>query len=213
MHELKEKLRDVCDLKEKMIEWAFEHKDCVSVGEMGEVVDMIKDLAEVEEKCWKAKYYESVVAAMEGGYDEEEEEGRMGYDHYRYPSSGRFASKGHGKRYGYVPPMVDTLPDDPFFSGIRTFDPIKDYRLGYGDPESIGKMGGDRDGRAYRDFKASKRHYTETHAPEHKSQMTEHAKEHMMDMAESVRDIWESADPDLKKKMKTDLTNLLTELN
>ena len=45
--------------------------------EMGQVVDMIKDLAEAEEKCWKACYYKSVVEAMEttagGNID------RMGY--------------------------------------------------------------------------------------------------------------------------------------
>lgn len=45
--------------------------------ELGMVVDMIKDLAEAEEKCWKACYYKSVVEAMEmsaGGNIE-----RMGY--------------------------------------------------------------------------------------------------------------------------------------
>lgn len=45
--------------------------------ELGMIVDMIKDLAEAEEKCWKACYYKSVVEAMEmsaGGNIE-----RMGY--------------------------------------------------------------------------------------------------------------------------------------
>lgn len=45
--------------------------------ELGMVVDMIKDLAEAEEKCWKACYYKSVVESMEmsaGGNIE-----RMGY--------------------------------------------------------------------------------------------------------------------------------------
>lgn len=42
-----------------------------------QMVDMVKDLAEAEEKCWKAEYYRAVTEAMEGkqGYDG----GHMGY--------------------------------------------------------------------------------------------------------------------------------------
>lgn len=45
--------------------------------EMGQVVDMIKDLAEAEEKCWKACYYKSVVEAMETSASGNAD--RMGY--------------------------------------------------------------------------------------------------------------------------------------
>lgn len=43
--------------------------------EVGMVVDMIKDLAEAEEKCWKACYYKTVVEAMEA----ESGKGVIGY--------------------------------------------------------------------------------------------------------------------------------------
>lgn len=53
--------------------------------ELGMVVDMIKDLAEAEEKCWKACYYKSVVEAMDAKSDESVEHSRYmpdGYDMY-----------------------------------------------------------------------------------------------------------------------------------
>ena len=43
--------------------------------EVGMVVDMIKDLAEAEEKCWKACYYKTVIDAMEA----ESGKGVIGY--------------------------------------------------------------------------------------------------------------------------------------
>ena len=41
--------------------------DRIDVQEMGMLVDMVKDLAEAEEKCWKAEYYRKVVEEMKGG--------------------------------------------------------------------------------------------------------------------------------------------------
>lgn len=39
----------------------------MDVERIGQLVDMIKDLAEAEEKCWKAQYYRTVTASMEQG--------------------------------------------------------------------------------------------------------------------------------------------------
>lgn len=36
----------------------------MNTNEVGQIVDMIKDLSEAEEKCWKACYYKSVVENM-----------------------------------------------------------------------------------------------------------------------------------------------------
>ena len=35
--------------------------------DLSELADIVKDLAEAEEKCWKAEYYRSVSEAMDGG--------------------------------------------------------------------------------------------------------------------------------------------------
>ena len=90
----------------------------VDTSEMGEVVDMIKDLAEAE--------YHSIISKAMKKADEEEEEydkellrslkteygeesGRRYYDHYRY-ANGRFAPKGRGTRRGYEEPPYYHMP-------------------------------------------------------------------------------------------------------
>lgn len=41
----------------------------VNVAQYGQMVDMVKDLAEAEEKCWKAQYYRNLVSeSMEKKY-------------------------------------------------------------------------------------------------------------------------------------------------
>ncbi len=54
----------------------------IDVKEIGELVDMVKDLAEAEEKCWEAAYYRSVASAMKesSGYNMPNGSVRQGYD-------------------------------------------------------------------------------------------------------------------------------------
>lgn len=127
----------------------------VDTSEMGEVVDMIKDLAEAE--------YHSIISKAMKKADEEEEEynkellrslkaeygeesGRRFYDHYRY-ANGRFAPKGHGTRRGYEePPYMHMYPEAEH---MRDMD--RDYgKMYYTEPMS--ESGYDR----------AKRNYTET---------------------------------------------------
>ena len=82
--------------------------------EAGKVIDMIKDLAEAEEKGWKACYYKTIIDDMYS-YDQND---RMGYDNWRY-SSGRFAPKGKGHYSGFTAPYV-SMPE-----------PIMTDRMGY----------------------------------------------------------------------------------
>ena len=53
--------------------------DRIDVNEMGELVDMVKDLAEAEESCWKATYYRLVSDGMQKGAVETKQ-ARAGYD-------------------------------------------------------------------------------------------------------------------------------------
>lgn len=50
--------------------------------ELGMVIDMIKDLSEAEEKCWKACYYKSVVEAMDAENEENAEHARYMPEEY-----------------------------------------------------------------------------------------------------------------------------------
>lgn len=141
----------------------------VDTHEMGEVVDMIKDIAEYERNHYQACYYKSVVNAMKyNGND----------------------------RRGYMP--VTNTDDDIWYN-----DRARDrYGVDWNDDY----------GRHYNQYKSAKRHYTETHDMMDKDQMTEHAKEHLNTMMDSVREMWRDADPELRQKIKDDMTRLTNEL-
>ena len=68
----------------------------VNAKELGEFVDMVKDLAEAEKSCWEASYYKATTEAMENysGYDMGGMPSRSGYDSYGGSHSG-------GMRSGY----------------------------------------------------------------------------------------------------------------
>lgn len=129
-----EKLKDISEIKHDLIdavkaEVAKGMKE-VDTEELGEVVDMIKDLAEAEKACMEACYYETVTEAMteaEGGE-------RMGYDRWRY-ASGRFAPKGRGT-YGYTPMRMDDS-DWPQVMGANMNGTRMDgqTRYGYHEPK------------------------------------------------------------------------------
>lgn len=74
----------------------------VDAKELGEVVDMIKDLYEAKEKIVKACYYKGILEAMEEhDFDDEEDimdEGRRGYRGQPRSQSGRYMSRGDGRR-------------------------------------------------------------------------------------------------------------------
>lgn len=75
-------------MKEKLIEEAqnrMQNMDGGSIEQMGQIVDMIKDLSEAEKACLEAEYYDTVIDAMDGGSD------RYGYD----------SQGGSGNRPGY----------------------------------------------------------------------------------------------------------------
>lgn len=179
-----------------------------NVEEMESVVNMVHHIAEAKRNCMEAKYYETVVEAMEEGG----EEGRYGYNSYRM-SNGQYAPKGSGSRVrGYRPyldqePYIDGYLNDPYFRdnmkyGYAEWKPMMDVNPSHDE----------RYGKAYNDYQTAKRHYTETNSRSDKEEMTTHAMEHVNDTISTLRDIWKSADPELKKRMKTDLTNLTTEM-
>lgn len=184
----------------------------VNVCELGEVVDMIKDLAEAEEKCWKGCYYKRIVEAMDEFKDGELPEevemkihedvyGKRGYNPHRSSRTGRYmsrssSSRSRGGMRGYPMPRYDRDADEPPY-----------------DDDGNPVMGMDRFGRPYHEYKAMRRSYTETHSDKDKMEMEKHAKEHLDDSISTMKDIWSASDPDLRKKMKNELTSLLATMN
>lgn len=230
MHKTEMDLRDICEMKEKLVSWMKEElekgKDCVETAESGQVIDMIKDLSEVEKNCWKAAYYKTVTCAMlEAG--DEDDGGMMGYDNWRY-SSGRFAPTGRGHFAGYPnknmvisgdktrnPGTVYSADDNSEY-GMRNID---DLKMGYPTPRmptmhrsQTGNVITSRYGYPYDEWNEARRYYTETHSDSDKKMMDHKAIEHMTAAAESIKHIWKEADPELKEKLKKELQPVIDEL-
>ena len=139
----------------KMLECLAEKSLCeiekgienVNTEEMGEVIDMIKDLSEAE-------YYATITKAMNEADEAdimekllEYEDDRRYYDQYRY-ANGRFAPKGKGKRRGYdEPPYYHMYPDDyEDTEHMRDMDK-KDLKRMYTDTGMMGDRSYPRDSR------------------------------------------------------------------
>lgn len=243
-------VEELCSFRKEIFDrtraWHNSCADKIDTKEFGEMTDAIKDLAETEKLLWEACYFKQVSEAMEKAEHEGSEEGmegRYGYNHMHYPSSGRFASKGHGSYMGYAPmmepemwarramerfgyPMVDRFPyDGKEMDGERTHHSgMGDVRTGYGvngtpwhvqgeQADKYGYRGDNEYGRAYNMYREHRRHYTETKDPSDREQMSRHAEEHLRKTLETLRDIWVDVDPNMRKKMKTDLQGLVGEMN
>lgn len=209
------KMEELTETKNRLIE---DLEEIVKGSEVcdtevaGQLTDMIKDIAEAEEKCWKACYYKEIVCAMD---DARHDEGghRMGYDHYRY-ASGRFAPSGHGHYSGYSPMTGPYMKHDI----PATHDDLA-HRMGYpksqtGTSMRYGMHDEERSdyGRSYDGYRRARRGYHETKSHEDREKMSKHAKDHLAEAEMSIRDIWKDADPDLKHKMKDDMLKLVNDM-
>lgn len=237
MHDLSEaveKCKELKELKEKLTdclkgELSAKGAAGLDAQEAGEVVDMIKDLAETEKYCMEALYFQKVVEAMTS-YDEPRYSESMGYNSNRY-ANGRYAPSGHGNMtMGYMPYMD--------YPNYNTSDP-----MGYSGGGSRGGQGGGNSGsssssgsagsgsgrsgyfmpdgnmsdetpygRAYNEYKRRRKYYTATNSPEDKREMEMSAEEHVNSSIATIRDIWKDADTSLKKRMKDDFTKLLNDM-
>lgn len=202
-------LEDICELKKELtsaLKCEFNKGlENVNVEEAGEVVDMIKDLAEAEEKVMKACYYEAVMCEMKG--EETKHSDRYGYNTRRY-ASGRYAPSGKGHVSGYDTPYYPHPIYNPMMENMKMGYPMdmtkKDHKSEEWDERRYGKP--------YMDYQDARRFYTESHSEEAKERMERHANEHMSDTMTTIRDIYKSADPELKKRIKADLTKLVGEM-
>lgn len=241
MEKTKDAIKDMECLKERLLTCLLDQVNMgiqnVNTQEAGQVVDMIEDLSEAIEKCWKGCYYKMIAEAMHKEKEMMEKmppEQRMGYDNWRY-SSGRYAptGQGHYDPAGYTPmedgqiPMVhDNWAMEPWM------------RAGYGDgrrsssgsssssgqnynSQNGSNSGNDRYGYTapsmrgmhYDRYSRARRGYSEHKDPQSKTEMDASAKEYVVDMAESVREMWKDADPALRKEIKNHFVALTGEMN
>lgn len=208
MHELEMKLHELQKMKESLITQIQPHltkgfsDDCDLVP-AGQVVDMIKDLAQAEKCCAEAEYYKTVTKAMEEHSDDVYEEDGMGYNPSRSSRTGRYTSRSGSRSgrmgYPYPWPRRDEPPIEP---------------MGYDPERRVGKeMWEDpRYGENFNRWRYAKRHYTETHSMEDRDEMKKHANHHLSDTVDTLNEIWSEADPELRLKMKRELTELVSKM-
>lgn len=203
-------MKSLCEMKEQLIlamqSQLMGNLENVDTHEAGEVVDMIKDLAEAE-------YYCTVTLAMEEAGEDSEymgKDGRMGYNMRRSPRTGRYISSGGSGMRGYKP-MVDQEPYiEEYLHNPNDMKHRMQERYGY-HPMYTEDKGNDY-GAAYNEFRMAKRNYTETKSPTDKKEMDSKTQEHVHNSMYTLREMWEEADPELRKKMKSELETLIKEM-
>lgn len=199
------------------------------VCEAGQVADMLKDLSEASRNCAEKKYFDELckMLKMENESMEKAEcEGRMGYDHWRYKSSGHFAPTGHGEYSGYRPMTGKVHIHEPYLDGTM--------RMGYEDDRRMdddrhadrmadgGRMGypmGARDeyypskyGTGYDSYQMAKKHYTESKDDASRRKMNEKIDETVLDSVDVLREMWRDATPDVRQRMKQQVEKLAKEM-
>jgi hypothetical protein len=220
MHDMIEKLSECAKCE---IDKGIENIDPC---EMGQVTDMMKDLAE-------AMYYRTLMKAMEESSADETMEmferfgdGRRFYDNYRY-SNGRFAPKGRGTRRGYVePPYYHQMPEDyhewermPEYDRMRDLDRMSMGKMYYSEPMSgnNGMSTGTHDAREGR-AGMSRRSYMQTkemhngNSPEDKDAKMKELEKYMKSLSEDVTELLSGMSPEEKQLTKTKLTTLVTKM-
>ena len=165
--------------------------EAVDTKELGEAVDILKDLGE-------AKYYCSVVKAMEGADD-----GPMGYNNRRYMTSGRYAPKGRGSM-GYDP-MMEWTADPMGYTGEA-------YMGGTENRPQNGSQGRMGYGNAYERYKQARMGYHQSRTAENRRGMDEAVNDHMQEFSDSLREMWDDADRNQRMQMRNALTGLMNGL-
>lgn len=186
--------------------------DSLDTHEAGEVADIIKDLSEAkknfteaEKNEWESCYYAGIVKAMKDAEERGDEEDRYGYIPPEMSRIGRQGRQRENiKRWVRDPDMFEQDLED---------------RMGYTpnwrripSSQSYDTEHDNRYGKPYREYLDSRRHYTETKSQVDKDAMDMHANEHLMDVMNTIREIYKGADPDQRKRMKSDLTKLVGEM-
>lgn len=123
----------IAKMKDKLIQEAMsrmESMDGGSIEQMGQIVDMIKDLSEAEKYCMEADYYDTVVEAMDGEGD------RYGYDGEPRSARTYVGKPGGGRRYGYQDDGDDRMGYRDSKGRYSTRSNRRRMRRGYSD-ESV----------------------------------------------------------------------------
>ena len=206
-------------MNEKLAECAEKQFDAgienIDTAEMGQVVDMMKDLSE-------AMYYRELTKAMQE-FDAEDVmemldrygDGRKFYDHYRY-ADGRFAPKGRGTyRRGYEePPYYHMTPEM-----YRNMEQYRDMdrgsgRMYYTEPS----MSSDSSSHMESRYDMAKRNYTESkelhrgNTPDDKEHKMKELEKYMREIGSDIAEVISDASPEEKTLLKQKLQVIMQKI-
>ena len=196
--------------------------------ELGEAVDMLKDLYEAKEKMIKGCYYKYIMEAMEKGEEEEGEgeEKRYYRGQPRSKTTGRYMRRG---RRGYE----EMMPDEDWEEMERMRDMDKETMdrmyysegmqggysssSGMGGQSYSGNSGGQRDYREGRSGQ-SRRGYMEakeTHgnSPEDKKMKMQELEKYMQELSGDITEMIGDASPEEKNLLRNKLQTLTSKIN
>lgn len=169
--------------------------ECVNTKEASEVIDMIKDISKTEKNYYESCYYKEVIEAMEKQDKNNEYSNYMTY-----------------KPYIDKEPYINEYLKNPSF--------MENRRMGYHPSESeinhtqefSDKKQLDKYGKTYNEYQVAKNNYMNSRSMNDKQEMDKKALEHINDAITCVKNMWREADPELKKHIKTNFSNLLAEM-
>lgn len=187
----------------------------VNTEEMGEAVDMIKDLCEAEYKAVIVKsmkkadeeeeeYNKELLRALKDEYGEEG--GRRYYDEYRYMRTGRYAPKGKGTylgRRGYEEP--------PYYHMYQERDMDREYgRMYYTEPTAThtSESGYDRAKRMYTETKEMHKNNT----PEDKEHKMKSLDSYTKELASDITGMVADMSAEEKNLLRTKLSTLVSKI-
>ena len=216
IHEMMEKLTKCAEME---LEKGVENVD---TKEMGDVVDIIKDLAEAE-------YYAKISKAMDeseygedydymGSYDEHE---RKGYRGQPRDSRGRYMSR-RGRRMGYEEPYYHMTPEmykDHDAEYWRDMDKMygKMYYTDGGmtsgmSDHSSRNMTGGRDGREGRSGQSRRGYMEAKEMGKEKGEKMKELEKYMKELSEDVTEMIGDASPEEKSMLKQKMQVLMQKI-
>lgn len=226
---LEEEMKPLKKMCEKLMD-AANHElekgiESVNAEELGEVVDMIKDIYKAKKEIAETCYYKSVMEAMEEHDFEGEEEimddGRRGYrGQPRSKTSGRFMSRGDGRRSnrgrrGYEEPWDEMYDEMEYMRDMDRPSMNRMYFSGSGSNSGMsgqsssgsgmngGNMGGSSGGSS-----GGSRGYSEGSRYENARRGYEEKKQSGADKQEKMKSLEE-----YMKELGSDLSSLLSEMS
>lgn len=230
MHKTIEEVNQLCEIQKKLTDMfeceIDEGKENVAchTEKLGEISDMVKDMAEAAKYTMKKKYYEMLICDMMMEDEDLHEIGRMGYDNWRH-ANGHFAKKGTGKNVGHGSHLRMGYP---WPHNMRPYDPLpffedeeimhdRDPHHGMGYPmdgiyRDFTEMRPSEKGRLYDEYKMARKHYTSSHDEKDHHHMDDKIMEHTIETSEIMGEMWRDASPETRKQMKSSLRQLLDAL-